>query len=95
MEVKQIHTLMNSVAGEVLGTSDLVKEDLSNVVDIGTQIFNADAVDRYVRTLVNHIGKVIFVDRPYSGNVPSVFMDSWEFGSILEKIQAEIGRAHV
>lgn len=95
MEVKQIHTLMNSVAGEVLGTSDLVKEDLSNVVDIGTQIFNADAVDRYVRTLVNHIGKVIFVDRPYSGNVPSVFMDSWEFGSILEKIQAELPTATV
>lgn len=95
MEVKQIHTLMNSVAGEVLGTSDLVKEDLSNVVDIGTQIFNADAVDRYVKSLVNHIGKVIFVDRPYSGNVPSVFMDAWEFGSVLEKIQAELPTATV
>lgn len=95
MEVKQIHTLMNTVAGEVLGETDLVKEDLSNVVDIGTQIFNADAVDRYVKSLVNHIGKVIFVDRPYSGNVPSVFMDSWEFGSVLEKIQAELPTATV
>lgn len=95
MEVKQIHTLMNTVAGEVLGETALVKEDLSNVVDIGTQIFNADAVDRYVKSLVNHIGKVIFVDRPYSGNVPSVFMDSWEFGSVLEKIQAELPTATV
>lgn len=93
MEIKQIHTLMNAVAGEVLGTTDLVKEDLTNVVDLGTQIFNADAVDRYVKSLVNHIGKVIFVDRPYSGNVPSVFMDSWEFGSVLEKIQAELPTA--
>ena len=93
MEVKQIYALVNSATTEVLGKSDLVAADLSNVVDVGTEIFNSDAVDRYVRSLVNHIGKVIFVDRPYSGNVPSVFMDSWEFGSILEKITAEIPEA--
>lgn len=90
MEVKQIYVLMNNVTGEVIGKSDLLKEDLSNVVDIGTEVFNASAVDKYVKSLVNHIGKVIFVNRPYSGNVPSVMMDSWEFGSILEKISADL-----
>lgn len=93
MEVKQIYSLMNSVTGEVLGKTDLVAEDLSNVVDVGTEIFNANAIDNYARSLVNHIGKVIFVSRPYSGNVPSVMMDSWEFGSILEKISADIPEA--
>lgn len=95
MEVNQICTLVNTVTQEVLGETALVKEDLSNVIDVGTQIFNANAVDRYVKSLVNHIGKVIFVDRPYSGNVPSVFMDSWEFGSVLEKVQAELPTATV
>ena len=93
MEVKQIHTLLNSVTSEVLGSEAVVNEDLSNVVDIGTKIFNAEAVDRYVRSLVNHIGKVIFVDRPYTGNVPSLLMDSWEYGSIMEKVQAEMPEA--
>lgn len=93
MEVKQIYKLMNNVTGEVIGKSDLLKEDLSNVVDIGTEVFNASAVDKYVKSLVNHIGKVIFVNRPYSGNVPSVMMDSWEFGSILEKISADLPTA--
>ena len=93
MEVKQIYDLMNNVTGEVIGKSDLLKEDLSNVVDIGTEVFNASAVDKYVKSLVNHIGKVIFVNRPYSGNVPSVMMDSWEFGSILEKISADLPTA--
>ena len=93
MEVKQIYELMNNVTGEVIGKSDLLKEDLSNVVDIGTEVFNASAVDKYVKSLVNHIGKVIFVNRPYSGNVPSVMMDSWEFGSILEKISADLPTA--
>lgn len=89
MEVKQIHELVNSVTKEVLGEEAVVNEDLSNIVDIGTQIADSDNIDNYVRSLVNHIGKVIFVNRPYSGNVPSVLMDGWEYGSILEKITVD------
>ncbi len=90
MKVNQIYTLMNSVTSEVLGRTDVVNEDLTNIVDVGTEIFNSNAVDNYVKTLVNHIGKVIFVNRPYAGKVPSVLMDGWEFGSVLEKISAEL-----
>lgn len=93
MEVKQIHTLINSVSNEVLGKTDIVQEDLTGVVDLGTEVFNANAVDNYVKSLVNHIGKVVFVNRPYSGKVPSVLMDAWEFGSVLEKISADIPAA--
>lgn len=93
MTVKQIYELMNNVTGEVLGKTDLVAEDLSNVVDVGTELFNASAVDNYVKTLVNHIGKVVFVNRPYSGKIPSVLMDSWEFGSVLEKISCDTPEA--
>ena len=93
MEVKQIYTLINSVSGEVLGKTDIVKDDLTGVVDLGNEVFNQGAVDNYVKSLVNHIGKVVFVNRPYSGKIPSVLMDAWEFGSVLEKISAEIPAA--
>lgn len=93
MEVKQIYDIMNSVTSEVLGRTEVVTENLSNIVDVGTEIFNSDAVDRYVRSLVNHIGKVVFVNRPYRGSVPSVLMDGWEFGSVLEKIAMELPTA--
>lgn len=93
MTVQQIYTLMNTVTSEIIGKSDVVKEDLSNVVDVGKELFSNTDVDNYVKSLVNHIGKVIFVNRPYTGNVPSMMMDSWEFGSVLEKIQADIPQA--
>lgn len=93
MTVKQIYSLMNSVSSEVLGKTDLVQEDLTGVVDMGVAVFNANAVDNYVKSLVNHIGKVVFVNRPYSGKIPSVLMDAWEFGSVLEKISADIPTA--
>lgn len=93
MEVKQIYSLINSVSGEVLGKTDIVTEDLTGIVDLGTEVFNQNAVDNYVKSLVNHIGKVIFVNRPYAGKVPSVLMDAWEFGSVLEKISADVPEA--
>mgnify|MGYP001469316649 FL=1 len=93
MEVKQIYTLINSVSGEVLGKTDIVTEDLTGIVDLGKEVFNQNAVDNYVKSLVNHIGKVIFVNRPYAGKVPSVLMDEWEFGSVLEKISADVPEA--
>lgn len=93
MEVKQIYKLINSVSSEVLGKTDIVAEDLTGIVDLGTEVFNQNAVDNYVKSLVNHIGKVIFVNRPYAGKVPSVLMDAWEFGSVLEKISADVPEA--
>lgn len=90
MDVKQIYSLVNTVSGEVLGNTELVHEDLTGLVDLGNEVFNQNAVDNYVKSLVNHIGKVVFVNRPYSGKVPSVLMDSWEFGSVLEKISADV-----
>lgn len=93
MKVKQIYEVINSVSDEVLGRTDIVTEDLTGIVDLGTELFNQNAVDAYVKSLVNHIGKVIFVNRPYAGKVPSVLMDAWEFGSVLEKISADVPEA--
>lgn len=93
MEMKQIYTLTNTVIKEVLGDTAVVSEDLSNIVDIGNAVFNANAFDAYVKTLINHIGKVVFVDRPYPGSAPSVLMDGWEYGSILEKVSSEMPTA--
>lgn len=93
MEANKIYTLINKVSGEVLGRTDIVSEDLAGVVDLGTEVFNQNAADNYVKSLVNHIGKVIFVNRPYAGKVPSVLMDAWEFGSVLEKISADVPEA--
>ena len=93
MKLNQIYVLINSITGELLGKEDVLQEDLSNVVDVGTELFDSTSVDNYVKALVNKVGKTIFVNRAYSGNIPSVLMDSWEFGSVLEKIQADIPKA--
>lgn len=93
MEVKQIYTLVNAATREAIGDSAVLEEDLSNVVDIGTAIFNFDAFDKYVKSLVNQVGRIVFVNRAYRGSAPSVMMDAWEYGSIVEKITSEMPEA--
>ena len=90
MEIRQVYQFVNTATSEVIGDSVVVAEDLSNVVDVGTAIFNGSAFDAYVKSLVNHIGRVIFVNRPYRGSAPSVLMDAWEYGSVVEKIHSEM-----
>lgn len=92
MKVEQIYQIVNSISQEVLGETAVVNEDLSNIVEIGDSIANlgSAAFENYTRTLIDHIGKVVFVNRPYAGSAPSVLMDAWEYGSILEKIQADM-----
>lgn len=86
---------MNDVTSEILGEGVIAQEDLSNLVDIGNQFNNltSNAYENYVKSLIDHIGRVVFVNRPYAGSAPSVLMDSWEYGSILEKITAAMPEA--
>ena len=93
MEVKQVYEFVNEATKEYIGEEALLKEDLSNCVDTGNAIFDADAVDAYVKSLLNHIGRVQFVNRTYKGRVPSVVMDGWEYGSVKEKIRVELPEA--
>lgn len=95
MQVQQIAQLVNTITGEALGAGEVVQEDLSNIVDVGDTLANLmpSAYENYVKTLVDHIGRVVFVNRPYSGLVPSIMRDAWEYGSILEKVKAELPTA--
>lgn len=94
MKVTQVYEILNTITEELLGESVIVNEDLSNVVDIGKAFENLEnGYDNYVRRLHDHIGKMVFVDRVYAGRAPSVIMDAWEFGSILEKVRANLPEA--
>lgn len=97
MKVEQIATILNTVIGEVTGTTGIVMEDLSNVVSVGKEFTNIleenEAYDKYIGKLINHIGRVKFVDRVYKGQAPEVLMENWEYGSILEKVDCGLPEA--
>ena len=93
MKVSQIYEIVNSITSEALGESAVLAEDLSNIADVGRALFDNMSVDNYVRKLVDHIGRVIFVNRTYRGSVPSVLRDAWEYGAVCEKISVDMPEA--
>lgn len=95
MDIRQVYEFVNVATKEALGEEVVVQENLSNIVSIGDAVFNANAMDKYVKSLVNRIGKVIFVNRVYQGSAPSVMMDGWEYGSVLQKVSAALPDAVV
>ena len=90
MEVTQIAEIVNQTTAEVTGTEAIANVDLNDVIEKGAEVLDNDKlIDNYVKNLIDHIGKVVFVNRPYTGSTPSVLMQAWEYGAILEKIQYE------
>lgn len=86
MQVNQVADIVNSLSEQYMGETAVSTADLSNVVDIGTNVMDLNNLDHYVHDLIDHIGKVVFVNRAYRGKTPSLVMDGWEYGAVLEKI---------
>ena len=90
MQVTQIAEIMNDVTKEILGEQAIAEQDLTNIVDAGRAALNASDVEKFTSTLMDRIGKTIFVNRPYEGSAPSVLMDGTLWGSIVQKISTDI-----
>lgn len=96
MLITQVAEFLNGAVKEVLGDEAVTTEDLTNIVDLGKQISSLESWrNKFVPALVNRIGKTMYVDRPYSGDYPSLYMDSWKYGSIMGKFYTELKDADV
>lgn len=95
MEVKQISQIVNTIAGETVGTTGAVTEDLSQVVTIGKTITDAIGWEQFTNTLVDKIGETIMVAREYQSTAPDILRRGLgiPFGSITEKIRVKLPAA--
>lgn len=97
MKIEQIATILNTISEEMLGEAAVTTENLDNIVDIGksyTNVFNqANGLDNFVKSLIDHVGRVVIVDRTYRPSGVGLIRDAWEYGSILEKIRIDLPEA--
>lgn len=97
MKVEQIATILNTISEEMLGEAAVTTENLDNIVDVGksyTDVFNqANGLDNFVKSLIDHVGRVVIVDRTYRPSGVGLIRDAWEYGSILEKIRIDLPEA--
>lgn len=95
MKVKQISSMLNTVFGEILGDTGLINEDMSNLVSAGQIITSStqfgDNFENYAGKIVDKVGRTVFADRVYRAKDLGIWRDSWEYGSVLEKIRVDVG----
>ena len=94
MDVKQIASEINEWLAEKCGDAKfdeetaaqfIVREDLENIVDIGTRIYKAEWQDNFVKSMIDRIGRMVFVNRRTRGFAPDLQRNDWEFGSVMSK----------
>lgn len=91
MKPAQIFQYLNDAIKNVMGeNATLVTEDFKNIVDVGTSLANADKLDPFYRAIHDTLVRNIYVNRPYDGMFPTIYRESWEWGSILGKVQADL-----
>lgn len=93
LTVKQVHNFVNGATQEILGESAVVNEDLSNIVDIGTQIANAEAYESFISKLFVKVGLEIYVNRPYKSTAPNIYRNQVEYGQLVSKVRGVLDDA--
>lgn len=92
MKFNQISTILNAINKEVIGETEIVTEDLSNIVSVGRTVFedNSTNLNEYCKKLVDRIGRTWFDNKMFKPNTPNIMVDSNEYGSIIQKIRVKI-----
>ena len=93
LTVKQVATFVNGATQESLGETALLAEDLSNVVDIGVAVQNADLYENFTMGLLLRIGLDIHVNRPYKPSYPDIFRSNVEYGQLISKTRGVLDTA--
>ena len=87
MKINQVYSLLNDINAQMFGEDALDVHDLSGVISMGdTVVGNSDNTDLFIGKLVDRIGKTVIRTLDLELDFPALFMDSFEFGAILQKI---------
>lgn len=87
MKVNQIYALINAINKDMWGTTATTVKDLSGLISLGKTLeIDETSTDSFLNKLVDRIGKTVIRTLDLELDFPNLFMDSFQFGSILQKI---------
>lgn len=87
MKVNQIYSLLNDINSQMFGEDAIDVNDLSGIISMGQSIVgNGTQTDKFLGKLVDRIGKTVIRTLDLELEFPTLFMESFEFGAVLQKI---------
>lgn len=92
---KDLHTYVNAAIPEKVGEVALLAEDLSNVVEVGTAIANADAYENFLGGLLLQYNNIKFENRAYKSQTLDIIRDNFEYGQITAVVRTDLRDADI
>ena len=90
MVVKQIYSLLNSMAKQMWGEDALSVQDMSGVISMGKTILSSEnEKDNFFGVLADRIGTTILRTLDVEVDFPNMLRNSFEWGSVIQKINIQ------
>lgn len=90
MKVNQIYTLLNNISSQMFGENAIEVNDLSGIISLGNNVLSSsDNTDLFINKLVDRIGKTVVRTLDLELEFPTLYMNEFEFGAILSKINVQ------
>lgn len=87
MKVNQIYSLLNDINAQMFGSDAVDVHNLSGIISMGQSIVgDGTQTDKFLGKLVDRIGKTVIRTLDLELDFPQLYMDSFEFGAVLQKI---------
>lgn len=91
MKVEQIAQFTNDILPEIVGESNVIAEDLSNIVDAGTAILSsANNKENYMNKMCDRIARFEISNKLFDVEFPSLFRENYEWGSAREVVDIDL-----
>lgn len=91
MTVEQIAQFTNDFMDEITGNSNVVQEDLSNIVDAGDTILSsASNVENFLHSMTDRIARFEISNRLFNIEFPSLYRSNYEWASAREVVDIDL-----
>ena len=92
MKFVDVVTVVQNAVAQAMGAEymsklgDLASLDSYKLVELGKDVLDTGTVDTYTKSLLSQLGKMFIDSRKYEGEMPSIFIDSFEWGGYIERV---------
>ena len=92
MKFVDVVTVVQNAVAQAMGSEYMAKVgnladlDSYKLVELGKDVLDSGTVDTYTKSLLSQLGKMFIDSRKYEGEMPSIFIDSFEWGGYIERV---------
>lgn len=90
MNVTQAYNIVNSLTGQLFGSSAVAVTDTRGLRALGDQVASIAGYDKFLNLLIDRIGKTILRTLDTEVEFPGLLRNDFEMGAILQKITVNL-----